>query len=427
MDGSGRVVWPAVMVPGMPTSFALHSAHPAGSVAATLGHPEYSYRFVLDAFRPALAALGDTIVVAHPSDAEAVHAAGQGGCVLLSFAPPHLTPLGLACPVVPVIAWEFSTIPDEPWEDEPRHDWCHVLAQTGRAIALSSYTADVVRRAMGAGYQVAAIPAPVWDRFAALGQAWPAQPMVAERMLRMPHIVVDSAAYTFRPGAPIPDIAPPCLDGTPVGIGGVVYAAVLSPADGRKNWRDLLTGFCWAFRDTPDATLALKMVQTDLATWIWSALLLLGQLSPFRCRVVIFDGYLDDAAYEAFVASASYYVNTSHGEGLCLPLMEFMAAGRPAIAPDHTAMADYVDSSCAFVLRSDIEPTIWPHHPGQGFRTLRHRLEIDSLIAAYRDSYRVAKGNPRRYAAMGRAASERVRQHAALAVVQAKLRRALAC
>lgn len=427
MDGSGRGMGSDAAAWTTPATFALHAAPAAGSIAATLGHPEYSYRFVLDAFRPAIAALGETIAITHPSDAEMLHAAGQGGCTLLSFAPPHLTPLGLACPVVPVIAWEFSTIPDEPWHDEPRHDWRHVLAQTGRAIALSTYTAAVVRRAMGALYPVAAIPAPVWDRFAAVAQARPAQPVVAGVTLRMPHIVVDSAVYAFAPGAPIPNISPPCPDGTLVAIEGVVYASVLSPSDGRKNWRDLLTAFCWAFRDTPDATLVLKMVQTDLATWIWSALLLLGQLSPFRCRVVIFDGYWDDPAYEAFVGSASYYVNTSHGEGLCLPLMEFMAAGRPALAPDHTAMADYVDESGAFVLRSDVEHTIWPHHPGQGFRTLRHRLEIDSLIAAYRDSYRVAKSDRRRYAAMGRAASERVRQHASRVVVEDKLRHAFAC
>src|SRR5207253_2984059 len=41
---------------------------------------------------------------------------------------------------------------------------------------------------------------------------------------------------------------------------GVVYATVLNPFDGRKNWEDLLSGFLWALRDRADATLVIKLI-----------------------------------------------------------------------------------------------------------------------------------------------------------------------
>ena len=43
-------------------------------------------------------------------------------------------------------------------------------------------------------------------------------------------------------------------------------------------------------------------------------------------------------------------MNASRCEGLYLPLMEFMSCGTPAIAPDHSAMADYMDAQVGFVV-----------------------------------------------------------------------------
>ncbi len=210
-----------------------------------------------------------------------------------------------------------------------------------------------------------------------------------------------------------------------LGLQGVVYSSVLNPADGRKNWHDMLTAFCWAFRDEPDATLVLKMVHHDRFAFEGSLAILIRLLQPFRCRVVVLQGWLDDAEYDALVSATDYYVNTSCCEGLCLPLMEFMSAGRPALAPDHTAMADYVDPACAFVLRSGVEYNVWPHDPRDLFRTMRHRLEWDSLMQAYRDSYRVATEDPKHYAAMSQAARLAMRRTCSLPVVRDRLERAL--
>ena len=62
---------------------------------------------------------------------------------------------------------------------------------------------------------------------------------------------------------PAPETAPPeppsalrpTVPEVRVSLGGVVYTSMLNPTDGRKNWHDILTAFCWALRDAPWALL----------------------------------------------------------------------------------------------------------------------------------------------------------------------------
>ncbi|MCX7079183.1 MAG: glycosyltransferase, partial [Pseudomonas sp.] len=204
-------------------------------------------------------------------------------------------------------------------------------------------------------------------------------------------------------------------------VDGVVYVSVFNPVDGRKNWHQLITAFCWAMRDVEDATLVLKMTQNDLSLYYVQMLTLLSQLSPFSCRVVVMHGFLDDEQYARLYGSASFYVNASRCEGLCLPLMEFMACGKPVLAPAHTAMEDYIDERVAFVIKSSQEPAIWPQDSRILFRTRRHRPDWGSLRDAYRDSYRMAKEQPHAYKAMSDAATERMRDYCAFAPVQKRM------
>jgi glucan phosphorylase len=101
--------------------------------------------------------------------------------------------------------------------------------------------------------------------------------------------------------------------------------------------------------------------------------------------------------------------------------MEYMSSGKPAISPRHTAMLDYIDDSCAFVVDSFLEPGTWPHDMRQAFRTLREHVQVDSLIQAYRSSYYVAKQEPDTYQAMAAAAVESLRNYCSHAVVRPRL------
>lgn len=540
-------------------NFILYSDIGESTIDKSLGLPEYSYYFVLKAFRTVLAELGTVTLVRHPETEvdplfEECRQRGEE-CVFLSFSPPNKTQIDLKCPTVSVFAWEYSNIPDEVWDDDVRNDWRVVFARHGRAITLSSYTARVVKEAMGAAFPVLAAPAPLWEQFAGARSRFGAKLPPGASMLQLRGTVIDShllglsadgliAHITFPeaededelpspPPAPAPEPVPepvpvhelppqlapepqaqpeppapaknlryrlavtkrhlltwyrealrdllplwlaravavsgrsgnamarammgyerraapqPQLPAEPpqlpelppepppveavapapvpepeavVNLDGVVYTSILSPKDGRKNWFDMVTAFCWTFRDVDDATLVLKMNERDLSRYHNTLLTLLSQLAPFKCRVLTLHAYLDDPTYEELIGATSYYVNTSLCEGLCLPLMEFMCCGKPVIAPQHTAMEDYIDDRAAFVIKSGLEHNVWPNDPRDLFRTLRYRLDWESICTAYKDSYRIAKQQPEKYLEMSKHAMARLESFSSGAVVKEQLR-----
>jgi glycosyltransferase involved in cell wall biosynthesis len=209
-------------------------------------------------------------------------------------------------------------------------------------------------------------------------------------------------------------------------VAGVVYTVIFNPIDGRKNFNDLLGGFLWAFREVADATLILKINYADPVRGLLPVLVDLAKHGSYRCRVIVIHGMLPDEEYARLRDLTSYAVNTSTNEGQCLPLMEFMSAGRPAIAPAHTAMLDYVTPANSFVVRDSVLPAAWPHDSRQMYRTRRHVVSIAALVAAYRESYAVARHDPARYAAMSRAAILAMRQFCSSAVVEQRLAEVLA-
>jgi glycosyltransferase involved in cell wall biosynthesis len=233
-------------------------------------------------------------------------------------------------------------------------------------------------------------------------------------------VIVYRRATGWKPPPPPPP--PPPIPVVRVGLKGVVYTSMLNPTDGRKNWHDMLTAFCWAFRDVEDATLVLKMVKGDPHSYRRDLFLILARSAPFKCRIVTMDGFLEDADYAGLMAATSFYVNASNAEGLCMPLMEFMSVGRPVIAPCHTAMADYIDDSAAFVLGTSPEHNVWPNDPRHLYTTMRERLKWDTLVAAFEQSYRVYKAEPGRYAEMGANAEGIMRRYCSDEAVRDRLR-----
>lgn len=450
------------------------------SIETSLGKPEYSYYFLLKEFLPALEQAGEVVVADSIDEIEQncqqFHRSGEQA-VLVSVSPPHQTPLELPCPTVTLFAWEFDTLPDASWDGNPGHDWRHVFANTAGAICTSRETAELVRAASPARFPVCALPAPVWDRYSPLAIADGNPPDLSKRSFRFAGSLIDSprlglsadglvsppaspasanaenpietapampSAHAIRRIGSLPGqwlrklrrLASSLRNGNghaPAGVillnrpralpvDGVVFTTLLNPADSRKNWVDIVTAFCWAFREQPNATLIVKMTHHDLEYYRVVLITLLSRLSPFACRVVVLHGFLDDGQYADLIRASTFYVNASSGEGLCLPLMEFLSAGVPAIAPTHTAMADYIDDSLAFTVRCSLEPFCWPHDPSGIFTTHRHRLNWQSLMEAFRSAHATAVDDPERYRRMSRAAEQRMRTSASVQSVGARLR-----
>ncbi|WP_278957277.1 glycosyltransferase [Aquipseudomonas alcaligenes] len=480
--------------------FLVYSEVNSETISQSLGLSEYSYYFVLKEFLPVLRELGDVCVVKEPREVDSLYAqALREGvpCVFLSFTPPHKTFLRLKCPSVPVLAWEFDTIPNEHWSREPQQDWRYSLRKCGRAITHSEMTLAAIRAEVGSDYPVVSVPAPVWDKYSLLREklSTAVRRECAEITIRSgvlldtsifslaAHIPIAAAAVakareqeelswkadvlpvareqsllrtTYRYGAEwyrlvgrellsewldkarhrilgraLPEVDQPLHNSIPeewrpsehrLQLSGVVFTAVFNPYDGRKNWEDMLSAFCEAHRDCPDATLVFKFGSSEYRSAMEDMLVYMARLPKFLCRVVLVHGYLDGADFDALIEGTHFVVNASYGEGQCLPLMEFMSCGRPAVAPLNSAMLDYIDSEVAFVVEGWPDATAWAHDPRRSYRTCRQRINWESLVQAYRDAYHCCKYDPERYSFMSAASIERMRGHCSREVAVLRLR-----
>lgn len=135
--------------------------------------------------------------------------------------------------------------------------------------------------------------------------------------------ILDTATSDPAVGAmPTPTSGTTSLDFT-----GPVFTTVVNPYDGRKVWADTITAYVAALREEPDATLVLKLVHHDRDLALAAAWDFMHRLSPYRCRILAVHGYLTDLQFAELIAATTFVVNSSRGEGQCLPLMEFMSAG----------------------------------------------------------------------------------------------------
>ena len=207
-----------------------------------------------------------------------------------------------------------------------------------------------------------------------------------------------------------------------VDLSGVVFTTLFNPYDGRKNWVDMLTAFCAAFKDVSDATLVFKLGHHEYQSALNDMLMCMARMPPFQCRVILLQGYMEGVEFERLIAASTFVVNASHGEGQCLPLMEFLSCGKPAIAPRHSAMLDYIDEQIAFVVDSWLDASAWSHDPRLAYRTCRHQINWASLVQAYSDAYSCAVHDPERYATMSAAAIERMRNHCSIGVATARMK-----
>ena len=475
-------------------------------------------------------------------------------CRLLCFCQPNQAPINLECPTTVILAWEFDSIPTDPWNGDQRNDWRTVLAAHGQVITLSKYGLKAVRAAIGPDFPVTAIPMPVYDhvqhdellvgryppnndiivrfdgelidsrqlsiiaehvilrevissrlydgslmeiRFSKadegssyllgfhLPEDWGVWSQSSTPSIILPfalggrvgfrlcvcgygvnighsititvgncsHTVILSAEpsehfFTLEIESPSNQIIfsglSPCCPGVEdtrtialgfihmevtgnnyfsgetslvrpnlnmssphrsLFINGVVYTTVFNPSDGRKNWEDIVKAFCYALRDKEDATLVLKCTTTSSIPFLVDLLSMIRIIGNIRCRIVAVNAYLDRQEYQALMDGTTYYVNASRGEGLCIPLMEFMSRGVPSIAPFNTAMTDYISQESSFVVSSSIQPAAWPNDPSKRLRTLNYRINWESLAGAFRESYRVAHIDKYKYQTMSLAAS----------------------
>src|SRR5262249_36047992 len=144
-----------------------------------------------------------------------------------------------------------------------------------------------------------------------------------------------------------------------------------------------------------------------------------------RCKVVLIWSYLTEPQMLGLTRASTFYVNASRAEGSCLPMQNFLASGRPGIAPVHSGLADYFDEHVGFAVKSHPEPAAFPHDPEKRLLTSWHRLVWSSLYEQLIASYRFVRDGYQQYRAMGERARQCMAEYSSEEAVWPKLSEAL--
>ncbi len=430
--------------------FLVHCARSSGS--GREGLPAGDDRISLQAFRRLLEDLGIVVEIVEIDRETMDGSSGSYGvaeqadaiydvcahisrpCLLLSFTTPDRTPLCQRCPTIPIFTWQYADLQAEREIGRPVADWASILAALGNAITHSSVAEELVRKAMGDAYPVSSIPAPVWSRSSPACDSLGRNPDLGRRPLEILAVELEGRGAVEDPAGfraeasfeiDIPTIEEATKEDTArtksLELTGVVYAAVFDPRRRSKNSREIVRAFVRSLGECDDATLVVELRGRKSDAYDHLAEVL-GELRPFRCRVVVIDRPLTEFALHALAMATTYAVNASSDEGHPLSLMQFMSCGVPAIAPRHAAMSDFVDERNAFLVEGTLDS---PPDRDLLFRSPSLRIADGSLTAALTESYRVAREDPERYRELSRHAWGALRQHCSDTVVRQSLIRHL--
>jgi glycosyltransferase involved in cell wall biosynthesis len=457
-------------------SLVISCVHTPAEAAAQIGQQAYSYYYVLEAFAPLLARWGKVRIIDRPEsrlDHALTQACARGqdplhlGLVPLHAFYPAKQAVNAAFPF-----WEFPDIPGADIDYNARNNWVRQAERLDLILTACTFTRDAFRRA-GVKTPMHVVPVPVRPELFDVPGWRPDQ-----------RVVLDCPCYLFpEPNQPVGDFDPwvpvtarglrgfierarraykgnirprlpnyisfclkkahrlakevkrlfrrdkaPTPTATQLALEGVVYSTIVNPFDPRKNWRDLLSGFLLALGERADVTLVIKLVvgKELEATALKHVIGHYRRMGiHHRCKLAIVTAYLSDAQMIELARASTYYVTATHAEGACLPLQDMLAAGRPAVAPCHTALEDYFDEKCGFVVDSHAEPASWPHDSSGALRTTWQRIVWQSLHDQLCASYQAARDDIGLYRELADASRQRMLDHASPEAVWPRLSEAL--
>jgi glycosyltransferase involved in cell wall biosynthesis len=441
-----------------------------------LGMPGYSYDLVAQLFVPLLARWGEVIPVTRRVEAleSAAAEARQRGLdpVHVSFVACQDMVFVSTAPNVIVPAWEFPDVPAEAFDGNPRNNWVATANRCDLVLVGGQFTVEAFQRAgIRTPIRIVPVPTPAeyfrlprWSarsrtRIACPAYVFPHSQVRARKPRRAAEadgqasLLSEEAGWrSWSPWGAWEEayefFLPPMITQgirslrtwlgrdrwrfyvrscrrTELELSGVVYTSIFSPHDGRKNWQDLLSGFLYALHDRDDVTLLIKLITKE--RWMVEHVLDFYRTVGLqhRCQVVFITDYLLPEQMLDLVRASTYYLTTTRAEGNCLPLMNYLAAGRPGISACHTAISDYFDEDIGLTIPWQPDPTTWPQDSRALIKTTWARLDWPGLVQRLRDSYRLATQDRPAYDIRAEVGQRRIDERASVESVWSQLKSAL--
>jgi glycosyltransferase involved in cell wall biosynthesis len=424
------------------------------------------YLRVFQALEPVLSRLGSVVRLDRP-ESRLAYAAARARAegfrpIHLVLKPPPLTYFTTEVPTVLLPLWPYPTLPNRPISGDPRQDWTRLCARADLILATCNASARAFRRA-GLRNPVAVVPIPVgpeprapgpwtpgsvatiscchetWGgsqtAFAPLADSPPTSPRGGGRAWRIarsafrrvyPWLNPDTVDFIDRTralarrlrrprqlaspaGAPVASSMAARKEPSRLRLDSITYLGFFDPHDPACDIETAASAFVSAFRARPDTTLVIALECTDAAGQALDRLRTICQrLGPHECRIVLVTGIGRNPAREALIGASTYSVMLSRADASGLLVREALAAGRPVLAPRHSALADLVDDDVALVVRSHTEPTCWPNDPEQRLETTWERMDWGHLRERFLESARLVDHHPERYRRLSEACRARM-------------------
>jgi hypothetical protein len=366
--------------------------------------------------------------------------------------------------------WDYPEIPHEYLCYSPRPDWVAMANKLALILVDNRFTAEALDRS-GITTPVEIVPVPVPDLYFSV-PAWsrervtrldctsylfpqvgcsgsdPWNPGPADAASNLHHRLVSAYRKFLKPFLPnamhrrllhwgVRDQSRspssvvnylPCEQSGHLDLSQIVYTAMINPADSRDNWRDIVSAFVYAFAERPDVTLVLVLNmpaarRAELLNRIHG--FYLRQVRGLCSKLALVLGPLNSKQKERLVLGTTFFVTAARAKGIYPALGQFLAAGRPALAPCHSGLADSFGPDAGLVVASHPECARIPGDPERRLVTTRHRIVWQSLVEHFRQSYAWAKENSADYHILSACARRRTRARAGMDAVWPRLQAAL--
>jgi glycosyltransferase involved in cell wall biosynthesis len=220
-----------------------------------------------------------------------------------------------------------------------------VLARLPRALVRDC-------RIVGYWYWELPVAPPEWRLGAEFVHAvWAPSRFTAEALKHL----IEAPITVVRPPIAADPLSPASLSrayfGLPEGAVVILVSFNLASSFVRKNPRGAVEAFRLAFGTRPDRVLALKVGNADHFPDDFAQLIAATQGAA---NVRVMTETLSPAASLALTAAADIVMSLHRSEGFGLVAAEGMLLGKPVVATDWSATLEFMDESCAALVRSEL-------------------------------------------------------------------------
>jgi glycosyltransferase involved in cell wall biosynthesis len=291
------------------------------------------------------------------------------------------------------VQWETTKIPDTDLNGKENLNWVKQMNKMDMIWTSSSMSIDAFQNS-GVTVPIELIPGPIDTQY-----------------------YVKTRAPLMIPGVTCDREGNPCkLDRPVLGL-----VAQWTP---RKNIEDFLI-VCFSEFTTDDFVILLKTYGSHLTPeYGEKCLKKIKELralvkNPNAPDVVAITENMTDDQMASLYQSMDFIVNTSRGEGFCLPLAQGMASGAIPITNKFSAPMDYVDEGCGFLVDYILEPAIhMPTNPWYRFDQKWGRVIMEDLAHAIRKAIKLS---PASKSKMALAAQSKIHQVASPGAIDGRI------